>query len=172
MFGQQSRIFEALNWDPSAQSRVLVLRAFERVTSSELMFGVGPEGIGRILDHLRAYTIVTDIENFWVLLILNFGLICWGLFVLSFGWLLWTLLGSAPAAVKIASLVFIVMISSNNSLAVKDSSLTLFVVAAMGAAAYARLADPNYRPNAANPAGSNARRRFARSRGTTAPSDT
>ncbi len=170
MFGQQSRIFEALNWDPSAQSRVLVLRAFERVSPSDLMFGVGPEGISRILDHLRSYTVVTDIENFWVLLALNFGLIGWMPFVLAFGWLLWALLRDAPAAVKVASLVFIVMISSNNSLAVKDSSLSLFVVAVMGAAAYRRMADSTYRPNAASAAGSNARRGFAGSRGAVAPS--
>lgn len=170
MFGQQSRIFETLAWDPSAQSRFLVFRAFEGLRASDLIFGLGPEGIARVLDRLRAYTIVTDIENFWVLLALNFGLICFALFALAFGWLLWTLLGGAPAAVKVAALVFIVMISSNNSLAVKDSSLGLFVVAAMGAAAYARLADPGYRPSAANAAGSNARRGAARSRGTMAPS--
>jgi hypothetical protein len=169
-FGRQSRIFEALNWDPSAQSRTLVLRAFDRLSPSDLLFGLGPDGIGRVLEHLRAFTILTDIENFWVLLLLNFGLICWVLFVLGFGWLVASLLRGAPAAAKVATLVFFIMISSNNSLAVKDSSLSLFVVAAIGAAAYARLADPGYRPSAAIAAGSNARRGSLGSRGVTAPS--
>jgi len=168
--GQQSRIFETLRWDPSAQSRTMVLRAFDRLSMPELLFGLGPDGIGRVMEHLRSFTILTDIENFWVLLLLNFGLICWVLFVLAFGWLVWSLLSGAPAAAKVATLVFFIMVSSNNSLAVKDSSLSLFVVAMMGAAAYARLADPAYTPSAAIAAASKARRGFFASRGTTAPS--
>ncbi|MCC7047360.1 MAG: hypothetical protein IT562_11680 [Alphaproteobacteria bacterium] len=168
--GQQSRIFETLKWDPSAQSRTLVLRAFDRLSMQDFLFGLGPDGIGRVMEHLRSFTILTDIENFWVLLLLNFGLICWVLFVLAFGWLVWSLLRGAPAAAKVATLVFFIMISSNNSLAVKDSSLSLFVVAMMGAAAYARLADPAYKPSTASAAASNTRRGFFASRGTTAPS--
>lgn len=168
--GQGSRIFQTLSWDPSAQSRTLVLRAFDHVSGDQLLFGVGPDGIGQILDYLKSYTILTDIENFWVLLMLNFGLLAFLLFVLALAGMLATMLRGASAPVKIASLVFVVMTSSNNSLAVKDSSLSLLIAGVMGAAAYARLADPRYRPSAASAPGSNTRLGFARSRGTTAPS--
>lgn len=174
IFGEESRIAQTLFWDASAESRLLAFRVFDYVTPGELVFGIGPEGIERILTHLKQFTTLTDIENAWILLLLNFGLMCWALFVLAFGWMLLTLLKGAPMPVKAAALVFMVMASSNNSLAVKDSSLVLLVVAVMGAASYARLAarEPanGYSPSAAMAGGSNSRNGLPRSRGAVMPS--
>jgi len=174
IFGEQSRIAQTLFWDTSAESRLLAFQVFDYVTTAELAFGIGPEGIERILAHLKQFTTLTDIENAWILLLLNFGLMCWVLFILAFGWMLLTLLRGTPAAVKAAALVFMVMASSNNSLAVKDSGLVLLVVAVMGAGAYARLADRadayRYSPRAASAGGSNSRTGLAGSRGIDMPS--
>jgi hypothetical protein len=169
IFGERSRIAQTLFWDASAESRLLAFKVFDRVTPAEIFFGIGPEGIERVLTQLKSTTTLTDIENVWILLLLNFGLLSWTLFVLAFGWLMLTLLKGAPMGAKAAAVVFVVMSSATNSLAVKDSSLVLLVVAVMGAASYARLAQ-GYRPSAARAGGSNSRRGFSGSFGTTAPS--
>ncbi len=170
IFGAESRIAQTLFWDASAESRLLAFRVFERVTPAEIVFGIGPDGIDRVLTHLKQFTTLTDIENAWILLLLNFGLICWLMFVVSFGWMIAAMLRGAPLPVTAAVLVFMVMASSNNSLAVKDSSLVLLVVAVMGAASYARLAASRYSPRAASAGGSNSRTGLAGSRGTAMPS--
>ncbi len=174
--GPESRIFENLFWDTSAQARTLAFKVFDRVSLPELLFGLGPEGILRAIDYLKTFTTLTDIENFWVLLLLNFGLINWLLFIFSFGSLILHMLRGAPVPVKIAVIVFLVMASSNNSLAVKDNSLCLLMLLVIGANAYARLAErryspsPSYNPRDASAPGSNSRRGLAGSRGTMAPS--
>lgn len=168
--GPESRIFENLFWDTSAQARTLAFKVFERVTLPELLFGLGPEGIVRAINYLKTFTTLTDIENFWILLLLNFGLINWLLFLFSFGGLLLHLLRGGPVPVKIAVIVFLIMASSNNSLAVKDNSLCLLMILVIGANAYAKLAERRYSPSAASAPGSNSRRGFAGSRGTMAPS--
>ncbi len=170
IFGERSRIAQTLFWDTSAESRLLAFRVFDRVTPAEIFFGIGPEGIERVLAYMKSMTTLTDIENVWILLLLNFGLMSWTIFVFAFGWLMLTLLKGAPMGAKAATVVFVVMSSATNSLAVKDSSLVLLVVAVMGAASYARLAQGRYSPRAESAGGSNSRRGFAGSFGTTVPS--
>lgn len=170
VLGQDSRIFENLFWDTSAQARTLAFKVFDRVSLPELLFGLGPEGIIRAIEYLKTFTTLTDIENFWILLLLNFGLICWLLFVFSFGSLLLHMLRGSPVPVKIAVVVFLIMASSNNSLAVKDNSLSLLMILVIGASAYATLAERRQIPSAASAPGSNSRLGLAGSRGTMAPS--
>jgi hypothetical protein len=174
IFGAESRIAQTLFWDTSAESRLFAFRAFERVSPAEIAFGIGPEGIDRVLTYLKQFTTLTDIENAWILLLLNFGLICFLMFVVSFGWMMLAMLKGAPLPVVAAVVVFMVMASSNNSLAVKDSSLVLLVVAVTGAVSYARLnrreEARGYSPRAVSAAGSNSRLGLAGSRGTVMPS--
>jgi hypothetical protein len=123
--GLGRRIFETFYWDTSAQSRLLAFMVFQHVSWSELLFGMSPARITEILVFLKATTLLTDIENFWILLLLQFGGTAFLFFVVAFIGVAWHLLRQAPTPMRLMFLVFLTLASSNNSLATKSQDLAL-----------------------------------------------
>jgi len=136
--GLGERIVHEFRWDDSAQSRLLAFKIFDYASPQELLWGMGPARIEWSLDQLKHSTILNDIENFWILLLLQVGIIP---FLFLAGALLSTLASLAwrqPMPLRLAVLVFLVLTSSNNSLATKSQSLAILVAIMLGAAAVAR----------------------------------
>jgi len=119
------RIFALLKWDSSAQSRLEVYAIFNLLDFADIMFGVGPAGIEERLNWLKQHTIVTDIENFWLLFLLYFGLPLFLVFVTSMMAVVVTLMRRAPPYPGWATAAFFILSSGNNALAVKTNDLSL-----------------------------------------------
>lgn len=126
------RVIETFYWDRSANSRLLAFLVFDFVSPAELLIGVSPARIDELLTILNTKTALTDIENLWILFILQFGVVA---FLLLFGTLLAaivSLVRQSPLPLKMAALLFLILISSNNSLAAKSQNLTLFMAILIG----------------------------------------
>ncbi len=136
--GLGERVFREFYWDTSAQSRLLAFQIFDFPNPEEVLGGMGPARIEWALDLLRRTTTLNDIENFWILLLLQVGLVP---FLFLAGSLLATVIGLArrgPAPVRLAALAFLVLASSNNSLATKSQNLAILVAVLIGATATVR----------------------------------
>lgn len=142
------RIFQNLSWDTSAQSRILIFRAFDYLSLQDWLWGIGPARIDVLLDRLKASTVLTDFENFWVLLLMQVGLAWFVLIAVTLLGMIASLVWRAPPALKLAAMIFLVIASTNNSLATKSQSLAILVAILIGGAAEAALATPphSWRP--------------------------
>lgn len=136
--GLGERVFREFYWDASAESRLLAFHIFHFPTTEEFMWGMGPARIEWALDQLKGSTTLNDIENFWILLMLQVGLVP---FIFLAGTLVATLVGLArpgPLPIRLAALVFLILASGSNSLATKTQSLAILVAILIGATAIAR----------------------------------
>jgi len=141
--GLGERIFSSFFMDASARTRVVAFRVFALVSTPELWFGIGPLGVERVLAFLRRAQGLSDaIENFWVLWVLNFGLVGFAPLAATLLWFVRSLLRGAPAALWVAALTFLLIASSNNSLGSKDRALVILVVVLIGGLAWHRSARP------------------------------
>ncbi len=136
VFGDEARVFQTLYWDTSAQSRLDAVRVFAQISDTDLLLGIGPQGLIGLVGRLKTEIDIITIENGWLSLALQFGLIAWVFFIGTFFWMLKTLLAGSPLYVKLAVMVFLIVASSNNSFAAKDSSLLLMVILVQGTIAY------------------------------------
>ena len=136
--GLGERVLREFYWDDSAQSRLLAFHIFSFPSLEELLWGMGPARIEWALDHLKSSTTLNDIENFWILLLLQVGIIP---FIFLAGSLLAALFGlvwQGPTPLRLAALNFLILASGSNSLATKTQSLAILVAMLTGAAAIAR----------------------------------
>ncbi|HEY0837993.1 MAG TPA: VpsF family polysaccharide biosynthesis protein [Azospirillum sp.] len=157
--GLGERIFSSFFLDASARTRIVAFRAFALVSAPELWFGIGPVGVERVLAFLRRAQGLSDaIENFWVLWVLNFGLIGFAPLAATLLWFVRSLLRGAPAALWVSALSFLLIASSNNSLGSKDRALVVLVVVLIGGLSWHRRvrAEPEGAPAPA-PAGNGRR---------------
>ncbi|MER2556690.1 MAG: VpsF family polysaccharide biosynthesis protein [Candidatus Competibacter denitrificans] len=137
--GLGGRIFENLAWDDSAQSRILIFKAFEYVRMDEWLWGMGPARILEIEDILRASTSLSYLENFWLQLLMYLGLIWFFLLSSTLLGLIASLTWRAPSPLNLSAGLFLVLISTNNSLAVKSQDLAIFVAHLIGSVAEAEV---------------------------------
>lgn len=134
--GLGERIFANLTWDNSANVRLVALQALDYLDDMEWWVGVPPARIDEIALRLGLDPRFEAIENFWVVLLMQFGLIG---FV---PWLLGLLAGMAHVfreavpPLRLALVVFLVVASGANTLAAKSVSLTLLFVAMAASAAW------------------------------------
>lgn len=149
--GSDTRAFSGLRWDESANTRIIGLRILDTLTPLDVVFGIGPQQILERSKVLADYYGIIGLENSWLQLMLIFGLLGL-LFMLAalFTWLREMLRGGPPSA-YVATLAYLVIASTNNTLAAKDSSLLFLVVLVMGARAYvgAPAGHPGARPRRA-----------------------
>jgi endoglucanase len=148
------RIFEGFRLDASARTRLASLGAFELVHWPDIIFGIGPPGIDRVLQYLRVFSHVSDaIESYWILWVLNFGLLGFIPLAATGAWMILELLRRAPLPTWISTILFFLASSTNNGLASKDRTLSLLMVAIVGSSAVAALnkaaKSPRTRPGAA-----------------------
>lgn len=138
MLGLGERIFTHMQWDNSADVRRQIWRALDFMSPGDILFGIAPEQIKEIIYRLTVLYGLDTIENFWLLMLMQMGAIGLGFFIagLICGAIhLWRH-NSAPARLALA--LFFVVASSNNSLASKNSALTILFATLTCAAAYGR----------------------------------
>jgi hypothetical protein len=133
-----TRIIHQFYWDRSADTRLLAYMVFDFTDLTGLLLGVGPEQIDSILSVLKMTTSLTDIENPWVLLILQIGLVPFVFLAVSLVLMVVDLVIREPAPLRIAAIVFFALASSNNSIASKTPSLAILMPILIGGAAFAR----------------------------------
>lgn len=129
------RIADNFYWDTSAQSRLLVFKVFDHLDSYDLWVGIGAGNITEILDRLKGSTTLTDLENFWILLLLQFGLVFFVPLAIGLLATVFSLGRSGGVPTRLAAVVFLVLASSNNSLATKTQALALAIPVLIGSAA-------------------------------------
>lgn len=134
--GLGERIFANLTWDNSANVRLVALQALDYLDDTEWWVGVPPARIDEIALRLGLDPRFEAIENFWIVLLMQFGLIG---FV---PWLIGLLAGiahvwrHAAPPLKLALPVYLLVASGANTLAAKSVSLTLLFVMMAASAAW------------------------------------
>ena len=126
-FGE--RILDTLYVDSSALSRLKSLEILREVELDQLLRGVGAEGVIQ-LEHARRGWFT--IENFWVVLVLQTGLVMAGLMSMVFLYFLYTLASSSQRPIKIMILAFLLAASGNNALTVKTQNLLILIALVAG----------------------------------------
>lgn len=123
--GLGERIFENPLWDDSAEVRVVSLNALDYMTGGDIAFGMAPAAIETVIFRLGLNYPLETIENFWVLMLMQFGAVGLALFVIGmlagslFVWRRTDALG------RLALILFVAVASSNNSLAAKNPAAPL-----------------------------------------------
>jgi hypothetical protein len=121
------RLVTHAQWDESADSRFIAFDIFEFLSFQELLFGVSAERIVEIAYRMNLIIPLSDIENPWLLMLLNIGLILfpfWLFMTLVFiGRLMW----KQSFAIKLAVLAYFVTASTSNSFGRKDSIYVIMV---------------------------------------------
>jgi len=127
--GLGERIFSKLKVDDSAEVRARIWSVFGLMSDDQLIAGASPLEIMGFIHQLSLQDPLETIENFWINMYLQFGVIGFVPFVIAMLALLRWLwrMGDGPSRVSIA--IFVVVSSSNNSLSAKASLLTIVVAA-------------------------------------------
>jgi hypothetical protein len=133
------RIFRDLTWDNSAETRLLAFMAFKYLDLEGWLWGIGPNGIKQVLDILSSSTHLSGWENFWIVLVLQVGL-AWVIpFTAALFWFVGSLVARGPAPLVLAGIMFLILASTNNSLATKSQELSILVALLIGGLAEANM---------------------------------
>ena len=100
---------------------------------------MGSAGRVSILNYLTASANIYGYENFWVLFIMEIGLAWFIPLCLTLLWMIAGLIRGAPLVLKLAAVMFLILASSNNSLATKSQELAILLAILIGGAAEAGL---------------------------------
>lgn len=147
--GLGERIFANLTWDQSANARLVAWDALSWLDDEAWFAGVSPAQISDIALRIGLDPRFEAIENFWVVLLMQFGLVGFLPFLLGLGALLLHLWRQAVPAMRLAMLVYLVVASGANTLASKTASLTLLAVGMACSSAWRSSADVHRAPRAA-----------------------
>lgn len=137
--GLGERIFASLYLDNSANVRLRVLSAYDYVTAEELWFGISAREIDIVALRLGLDPRYEAIENGWIYLSMQLGLIAFAAWFVGFACLVVWLWRRGPALVLAGVFTFLLSASSNNALASKSIDLGMVVTYVVGAAAALRL---------------------------------
>jgi len=124
-FGIGARIFERELLDQSGMARIKLFSIFSYIPIGTLFTGMPMADIEWLSLSVLNLPII---ENFWVLFILMLGLpaaLLLGGFLIR---MLWQLCIHQQTASKVGALAFLLIASSNNSLATKSVSLTIIIL--------------------------------------------
>ena len=125
--GIGERIFNSLSWDGSASVRYRVWNVFDHLNSTDLLIGISPERIVSIGTRIGLEA-SEAIENFWLVLFLQMGVIGFIPFVVAMACLLTWLWRASGGPMRVAVVLFVLVASSNNSLATKTVALAVFSI--------------------------------------------
>lgn len=136
--GLGERIFANLYLDNSASVRLRVWQAYELVSLEQLLFGISAREIDSVALRLGLDLDYEAIENGWIYLSLQLGLLAFGVWFVGFMCLVaWVMRQAAPlAAVGVA--IYLLVASTTNSLASKTITQGLLVTYAVASGAAAR----------------------------------
>lgn len=132
------RLLSNALFDENARVRVESLRLISLLQPQELWFGLGSD---RLLAILEADRTIPIIENFWIVYLLQFGLI--GAVPLSAA-LIYFVVRIAPKGPVglVGMVVFLAVASTNNSLSTKTGALVFYAALSAGFACLTRHARP------------------------------
>lgn len=133
-FGQ--RILLHMYWDESASTRVIQWQVLTHMTTQEILFGTPFERMRNIVFQIGLELPFNDIENFWLLLFVNLGLIGYLFFLAGFLVFIRHLWKILPVSGRILLVAVLIVASSSNSLGRKSNQLTIAVPAMLALAAF------------------------------------
>lgn len=136
--GLGERIFANLAWDQSANARLVAWQALAWLDEQAWFVGVSPAQINEIALRIGLDPRFEAIENFWVVLMMQFGLVGFVPFLVGLGSLLLHLWREAVPAMRLALPVYLLVASGANTLASKTVSLTLLTAGMACSAAWRR----------------------------------
>jgi polysaccharide biosynthesis protein VpsF len=136
--GMGERIATHFHWDESADSRLLAFYVFDFMTANDVIFGVSTERIYDIVYRMNQVIPLSDIENPWVLMLLNIGLLLYPFWLTAIVLFIGKLMSGQPLALKLAVLAYYVTASTSNSFGRKDSTYVIMVGAVICAATLLR----------------------------------
>ncbi len=137
------RIVDTLYYDDSAEVRAIQFKIFSRLTLPDWLFGISRDHLEFLKFQIGLGSKHTDIENFWILMLLNLGVIGFTVYMvvfLSFLYYLCRVSRTINGWLLVAA--SLIIDSGSNSLGVKTSDLFMeaaFVIAMSGYADYARI---------------------------------
>lgn len=137
--GLGERIFASLYLDNSASVRLRVLSAYDHLTAEELWFGISARDIDVVALRLGLDPRYEAIENGWIYLSMQLGLIGFAVWMVGFGSLMLWLIRRGPGLALAGVFIFLTSASTSNALASKSISQGLAVTYVVGAAAQLRL---------------------------------
>lgn len=126
--GLGERIFQNLVWDNSASVRTRVWESFDYLRSADWWLGVSPAGIDAISLKMGLDLQFEAIENFWIYMFLEFGVIGFVPFIVGIGALVALMLKRSATPMRFGVLLFFMVASTSNSLASKTVALTLLTL--------------------------------------------
>lgn len=126
--GLGERIFQNLVFDSSASVRLKVWEALAYLSATDAWFGIPPSAIDHITVLIGLDPTYEAIENFWIYLFMQFGVIGYLPFIVGLGCLIARLWRAATPPMRLAVLFFFVSGSTGNTLAAKSAALLLLVV--------------------------------------------
>jgi hypothetical protein len=138
------RIMDTLYYDGSAETRATQFEVFKYLTLQNWLFGISHENLDLLKYQIGLGGKETDIENFWILMLLNLGVMGFGVFLAVFGAFLYYL-GRQTRSMYGWLLVISALIidSGSNSLGSKSADLFIEVAFVMALSGY-----DGYIPNA------------------------
>lgn len=125
--GLMDRIATHGVWDASADTRVDEFAVLTRLDAVQLCFGVRRDDLIAVLANMKLMTNVGVLENFWLLIFCNLGLLVFPLFAILFLQFIIKVGASAGRAGMIAVITFVAVCSFSNSLGRKSPALLIFV---------------------------------------------
>ncbi|MFN9449713.1 MAG: VpsF family polysaccharide biosynthesis protein [Rubrivivax sp.] len=136
--GVGERIFTTLYLDNSASVRLRVWEAYHHVSTEDLWLGLSAREIDKVALRLGLDPKYEAIENGWIVLSLQFGLVFFCLWLLGFASLLLWLFRQAPALAAAGVLVYLLNASTTNAFASKTITQGVLVTYVVAAAAQRR----------------------------------
>jgi hypothetical protein len=134
--GLGERIFKNLTLDSSASVRLRVWDAFNYLSDTDYWMGIAPVDIDHIAIRMGLDPTYEAIENFWIYLFLQFGVIGFVPFMVGIACLTVFLLKTATPSMRLAVLLYFLVASTANTLASKTVSLMLLAMVIMASAAF------------------------------------
>ncbi|MCB1884497.1 MAG: VpsF family polysaccharide biosynthesis protein [Geminicoccaceae bacterium] len=134
--GVGQRIIEKLTWDESASVRQVSFTVYRFLTPEQLLFGVSPDEILKLIARLGIGSEAATIENFWIVLSLQLGALFCALFAAGFLVFIVHLDRIGPVALRFGLFGFVLVASTSNSLSSKTAIFGMVVAIAHGTAAY------------------------------------
>jgi hypothetical protein len=126
-FGE--RLLRHLYWDPSAQVRLAQWSLLSELTESQMLFGTAREDLLALLAPMWLQSGVEVIENFWLLMLVNLGVVGFPIFLLGFLTLLAWCWQRTGLHGRLLLLCVLSVVSTSNSLGRKSTLLVGLVAA-------------------------------------------
>ena len=81
--GIGARLIDHLYWDPSAQVRLTQFEILKSLSASEIIFGCRRADLIALVEPMRLSAGVEVLENFWLVMFVSLGILCFPIFVFS-----------------------------------------------------------------------------------------